>query len=161
MLTHNPPQNRLTAGIILVVLGLGLLAVNLLDSLPDSSGLFLLGSVFVIGYFVRHAYGLLVPGSILIGLGLGTVGESVIGLAGLGAVGLGLGFVMIYLIDVVYTGRTHFWPLIPGSILVLAGLSTGNAAMRHLLAVGWPLVLIVLGLLILAGAWGLTSRRTG
>ncbi len=74
----------------------------------------------------------------------------------LDTIGLGAGFVAIYVIDILYRGRSHWWPLIPGAILIVAGVASGS--LEHLISVGWPLVLIVIGLRMLVGG-SRTARR--
>lgn len=75
--------------------------------------------------------------------------------------GLGVGFVAIYVIDLVYTGSSSWWPLIPGGILIIIGLSEGSATFERLFSVGWPLIIVFVGLLLLAGAFGLFGRKKG
>jgi len=153
-------QGRLFAGAILILLGLGLFALQFVEGLGDAVIFFLIGGAFVAGYLYRRAYGLLIPGCILLGIGLGSVGEeSALAFGDMSSLGLGVGFVAIYVIALVYEGRSAWWPLIPGGILLVNGLASGNEAMQQLLSVGWPLILVFLGLLILAGAFGLTGRK--
>jgi hypothetical protein len=153
-------RGRIVAGAVLIVLGLGLLGLQFVQGIGEGMFLFLLGALFVAGYFYRRVYGLLIPGCILLGLGLGSVGErSILAFGDFGAIGLGVGFVAIYVIDLIYRGATHWWPLIPGLILIVAGIAEGNANLERLLSVGWPLILVLIGLLLLAGAFGLTGRR--
>ena len=168
-------QNRrqLTISAVLIVLGVGLFALQFLEGFSDAVILFLIGGVFVAGYLYSRAYGLLIPGCILLGLGLGVVGEGSFDVEiGAGAevtmsfgddtfvlLGLGVGFVAIYVIPLVCQGRSHWWPLIPWLILILVGLAVGNETFERLFEVGWPLVLVFIGLLILAGAFGLTGRK--
>src|SRR5688500_13461197 len=125
-----PGGSRALAGSVLVVLGLGLFALQLVGPPGDATALFLVGGLFVVAYFWRNVYGLLIPGCILLGLGLGRVGD-------LEAIGLGVGFLAIYLIDSVYRGRTHWWPLIPGVVLAGGGVVRLSADLQPALAVGW------------------------
>lgn len=153
-------RGQMTAGAILIVLGLGLFALQFMKGIGEAVILFFIGAVFVAAYFYRRAYGLLIPGCILLGLGLGSVGEqSAFALGDFGLIGLGIGFVAIYVIDLIYRGGTHWWPLIPGLSLIVVGFAQSNANLMRLLAVGWPLILVLVGLLILAGAFGLTGRK--
>ncbi len=154
-------RSRVTTGGILIVLGLGLFALQFIEGLGSAVILFLIGGVFVAVYLFNRAYGFLIPGGILLGLGLGQVGEQTGGFlafAGFGSVGLGIGFVSIYVIDLVYRGATSWWPLIPGGILIVSGLGTTNDAVRRLFSVGWPLILVFIGLIVLAGAFGIGGR---
>ncbi len=153
-------QGRIMAGGILILLGLGLFALQFVEGLGEAILLFLVGGIFTAGYLYTRKYGLLVPGGILLGLGLGAVGESTaFGIGDFTAIGLGLGFASIYVIALVYQGQSHWWPLIPGVILILGGLASASPALDRLITVGWPLILVFVGLVILAGAYGLTGRR--
>lgn len=154
-------QRSLTAGAILVVLGLGIFGLQLVEGLGDAVVLFLLGGLFIAGYLYSRAYGLLIPGSILLGIGLGSIGEgSAIAIGDFSAIGLGVGFVAIYLIDLIYRGSTHWWPLVPGVILIVSGFAAGNATLERLLSVGWPLILVLVGLLLLVGGFGVFGRQS-
>ncbi len=153
-------SGRATAGAILVVLGLVLLANQLVEGFGGELWTILIGGLFVAGYFSRRAYGLLIPGCILLGVSLGDLTIRRLGdLGDLDQIGLGLGFIAIFAIDSLYTGRTsHWWPLIPGLILVATGLADASEPIREILSVGWPAVLILIGLIVLAGAFRATSE---
>ena len=85
-------------------------------------------------------------GCILAGLGLGE-------LIGWSSLGLGLGFIAIFVIDLLVRGKSHWWPLIPGVIITLDALGDRAnvviAPLRGLVANWWPLLLIAIGLLLL------------
>ncbi len=150
-------RRQRVSGTILLVLGLVLLVSELTGGLGGAMVLLLIGSAFIVGYLHRRSYGLLIPGSILLGLGSGLVGQRWLsGIGDLDTIGLGAGFVAIYVIDTLYRGRSHWWPLIPGAILIVAGVASGS--LEHLISVGWPLVLIVIGLRMLVGG-SRTARR--
>ncbi len=146
-------------GAILILLGVVLLALQFVEGFGEGVLFFLIGGLFVAGYLYTRTYGLLIPGGILLGLGLGSIGETAFSFGDLGSVGLGLGFVSIYVIALVAQGSSHWWPLVPGLILIVSGLASGNEAFQRLLSVGWPLILVFVGLLILAGAFGRRGRR--
>lgn len=147
-------QNSVAAGAVLICLGIVLIALQIFEGLSDAILFFAIGGAFVAAYLVRRAYGLLIPGGILLGLGLGQVGERALTDFGdLNNVGLGLGFLAIYVIALVYEGRSHWWPIVPGGVLLITGLSSGNRVFEDLFAVGWPLILIFIGLAILIGAF--------
>jgi hypothetical protein len=151
--------NRSLAGAVLVVLGLGLFAIQLVGGMGDAAVLFLIGGLFVLAYFWRGVYGLLIPGCILLGLGLGRVGEQAgFAVGELEGIGLGVGFLAIYLIDSIYRERTHWWPLIPGVILAGGGIVRLSADLQRVLAVGWPLLLVLAGLLLLSGGLNIGRR---
>lgn len=150
---HRRGDGRLVAGAILVVIGIGLLAIQLTDGAGESLALLFIGGVFLAGYLYRRAYGLLIPGAILLGLGVGTVLQRAFPTTeGLNSIGLGLGFLSIYAIDWLYSREERWWPLIPGGILVLVGLADTNDALAQMLQVGWPFILILVGLLLLFGS---------
>jgi hypothetical protein len=156
-------RGQLVTGAILILLGVGLLALQFVEGLSEAVILFLIGGVFVAGYLYSRAYGLLIPGCILLGLGLGSVGGSSITSVSedmFVLLGLGVGFIAIWVIPLVYEGKSIWWPLIPGIILIVVGLVEGNESLEKLLEVGWPLILVLIGLLILAGAFGLTGRKS-
>ncbi len=154
-----PGSTRQRIGLVLIFIGLGILAMNLFRvRLVDPLILALAGAAFLVWYFSRRLYGLLIPGCLLLGLALGLAGESILRI-GLTVLGLGLGFLAIYGIDLLYRRSTHWWPLIPGGILVLVGL-TQIPGWDLLPSIGWPLVLIVVGLLLLANALGWFGRRS-
>lgn len=126
-----PPENagpgvvgQVAAGLVLILLGAALLVLERLDSSPDHLFLILIGGVFAAGYFYRRNYGFLVPGGILVGFGsvlaLGDLYEPLAD-AESGVLGIGLGFFLIYIVSLLYERRNRWWPLIPGSVLVLAG----------------------------------------
>src|SRR3990170_4522655 len=157
----NTSQRRLTAGAILIVVGMILLASQLVEGLADHVWTLLIGGLFVAGYFYRKAYGLLIPGCILLGIGLGNLAQgSIRNFGDFDSIALGLGFIAIFVIAALYQGRTHWWPLIPGGILVIQGLQEGSQAVRDLVSVGWPVILILIGLILLAGAFRATGRRS-
>lgn len=151
-------------GVILVAAGCGLLARRFLPFGWEQALLLALGLAFTVLGILRRAYGSLVAGMVLLGLGVGLVlGER--GALGLAKVHwllicLGLGFVGLYLFGVLLAMRKHWWPLVPGMILLALG--GGDWVMRlDLLPVGlvrvvqvwWPLILVVAGLLLLIRAF--------
>lgn len=147
-------RSQVTAGAILILLGVGFFALQFVKGIGDAAILFMIGALFIAGYFYSRAYGLLIPGCILLGVGLGSVGEqSAFAFGDLGLIGIGVGFVSIYLVDRIYRGESHWWPLIPGGILLVLGLAEGNANFMRLLSLGWPLILVLVGLLILTGVF--------
>ena len=141
---------RLIPGLILIVLGIVFLLMQYFEFGP---GLFLtlLGLVFLVPYALTRSYGLLIPGCILAGLGVGLIFERGFSTNITVPIGLGLGFIAIYVVQLVVGRWSHWWPLIPGCILVLVGLAEGVPQAATLLEKGWPLVLIAIGLAILAG----------
>jgi len=146
---------RLIAGASLVVAGLGLFALEALGEAGDAAVLFVIGAVFLAIYFMRRIYGLLVAGSITFGVGLGIVAERVFESTGdITVIGIGIGFVMIYGIDRATTSTAHWWPLIPGAILLIIGITQLAGSIGEFI---WPALLIAAGVALLAGA---SRRRT-
>ena len=135
-------MNRMLPGLILIALGV-LFLVGRLSGVIVLGGL---GAIFIVAYLTTRKYGWLIPGCILAGLGLGE-------LLGWSSLGLGLGFIGIFVIDLIMRGKSHWWPLIPGVIITLDALGDRAnvviAPLRGLVASGWPLLLIAIGLLLL------------
>ena len=90
--------------------------------------------------------------SVLLGLGAATAFEDTLFRFGNPALlGLGCGFVGIYLVALLYERRSHWWPLIPGAALILLGFPDTERVFRWLID-NWPLVLVLIGVLTLLGA---------
>ncbi len=117
-------------GVILIVVGLGIFALNLQGigmRLFRPGPLFLgaIGGAFLAGYAYRKWYAFLIPGCILASLWLTiTLAELLPPWPGdlEGAIiigGLGASFFAIYLVDRFHAGRRRKWPLWPGVGLVL------------------------------------------
>ncbi|MBL7149678.1 MAG: hypothetical protein ISS80_06350, partial [Candidatus Cloacimonetes bacterium] len=70
-------KGKLIAGLILVLLGLSLSGINIFAGFGENLFLLLLGGLFIAWYFYKNAYGLLIPGCILVGLGLGSFGSDI------------------------------------------------------------------------------------
>jgi hypothetical protein len=150
-------RDRTTLGLILIGGGV-LFLLGTFSSFGGFGDLVLLalGGAFMYGYFSTkggHRIGFLIPGAILSGIGVGQVLDHLAfnGLfnrflgGDITALTLGLGFCAIWFFE-----RKHWWSLIPGTILVLAGLSS----MAYIGAL-WPLALIIIGVYLLYGQ----SRR--
>ncbi|HEY8762209.1 MAG TPA: hypothetical protein VIP52_15010 [Candidatus Dormibacteraeota bacterium] len=152
----NSASNRsLLPGVLLIVVGL----VMLLATTTGVGGRLIPGAIgvcFLAAYAYQRRYGFLVAGSILIGLGAGVALDSSLGGHGAAVVtGLGLGFMAIFAIDSLRgTHQSHWWPLIPGSVLLLVGLemATQDETALTWLANWWPLALIVAGVLAIVRA---------
>ena len=155
------PRGGVFAGILL--LGLGVLLL-LMQFVPQVRALDLwsafplvIGIAFLAGYAYSQQYGFLIPGCILTGLGLGTlVGRLVqVGFFGSGAaaIGLGIGFLAIYPIDLIVRGRQpgQWWPLIPGGIILFTGVAP--ALWKDFWQVAPAVALIVIGGVILTRAF--------
>ena len=160
-------KKDLTGGLILVAIGLVALLNQFvdIDFLGDLGLLILpgLGAMFLVwGILTRNA-GLMIPGGILSGIGWGVYaiagplsmfqGDNE---GGVFLISLGLGFGLITLVTAVFADETHWWALIPGSIIAFVGIAIlfGGVFMTLLTLLGklWPLGLILLGISVLYNA---------
>ena len=151
---------QIAAGLALIVLGGVLLFLERLDSGAHGYLLFILiGGVFVAGYLYKRAFGLLKPGALLLGIGGGLVfedlhsgpfvdGDNV-------ALGLGLGFILIYVASLLYERQNRWWPLIPGGLLVIASLP--EFVWVDDVLDFWPVAVMAVGVLLLFR--GVASRQ--
>jgi len=147
----NANRRQILPGLILIVLGIVFLLTQYFEFGP---GLFLmlLGLIFLIPYAFTRSYGLLIPGCILAGIGVGLTFERTMARPDVTvSIGLGLAFISIFLVQLIAAGASHWWPLIPGAILLLGGIAELVPQGQVLLEKGWPLLLIVIGLAVLAG----------
>jgi len=149
-------RQKMIAGVALVVLGL---ALYYLENLGNSLIFFLVGGGFLVAYFYRREFGMLIPGCIILSLGLGSVGSSAFpdftkGMA------LGLGFVAITVVALFYEKRFVWWPLIPGGVLFLLNLPRGRELV-HTVLDNWQLGLVVVGVMIFISAFVKPGSRSG
>lgn len=138
-----------TAGLILIALGVALLVAFTTDVGGEAIVGFL-GLAFLVAYATTRAYGYLVPGGILTGLGAGLIVESLGGPSAAIPLGLGGGFLAIALIHrlVGPTGSGWWWPLIPGGVLTVVGASN-LPGIPNLWRYLVPVALIAIGGLLL------------
>lgn len=145
-------QRNLVPGLILIVLGAFLFFVQATGAGAEAI-VAVIGGGFLVAYAVTRNYGFLVPGGILTGLGLGIVWETSAATAGgVVLIGLGLGFVTIWAIDLLMKHTpAPWWPLIPGGILATIGflVETGREGLVSELSWLWPVALIAIGLVLL------------
>lgn len=160
-------RNEWIGGVLLIVIGLFFLLNQFVD-LPVMENLatfFMLGLgiFFLVWGVLTRNDGLMIPGGILSGIGLGIVlvtsgrwedsGDTS------GAVFMGafaLGWVLITVFSALFTDETHWWPLIPAAVMALisAALFVEGPFQVALDWLGklWPLALIIGGIAILLGA---------
>ena len=155
-------------GAILIVVGLfSLLAIYWPSEIIGLLVLPAIGVMFLVWAYLRRSSPLLVPGCILTGLGLGTLLQqtwldALSGQArgGIVMLGLGLGFLSIMPLVLLMDGHTHWWPAVPGAILLAVSLGLlagpGGVAFLQALNVLWPIALIVVGAYLL---WLVYMRR--
>lgn len=159
--TAGPADGRrdpMVIGIILIAVG----AIALLGQfvqLPSSLGswiVLIIGLSFLGATVGTRKYGFLVPGGIMTGLGAGIIASEAVtfptdeATGGAVVLGLGLGFLAIWVIgSLLRVQQNHWWPLIPGAILVLVGgaLVIGGRAVDLLNY--WGAVVIVIGLIVI------------
>jgi hypothetical protein len=153
----------------LLLIGIGVLF--LLNQFFDMPGLENLAIFFVLGlgiFFlawgvIAREAGLMIPGGILTGIGLGIAlvagpfqfdDGNLSGGVFMGA--FALGWVLITLFTALFTDETHWWPLIPAAVFALisgALLIQGPFVVAlEWLGKLWPLALIIGGIAVLFGA---------
>ena len=153
-------RSRILAGIILILLGLFLAGNNKFIGFDQGSILLLIGGIFIAWYFYSNSYGLLIPGCTLAGLGLSLLGGHYFWNSPYNSsLGIGVGFIAVYLIHLFNNGKAHWWPLIPGGILVLSALSHGAFGVKDASHFIWPVILIVLGIWIIGKSTGLIKKE--
>jgi hypothetical protein len=144
-------KSPVVAGLLLIVAGLALFFLR--DVVETRIVMFLLiGTAFVAAFLYEREYGFLVPGGIMIGLGAGLAAEDYMALPidNPAPVGLGLGFLLIWVLDTMVTKTGGWWPLIPGTALVVFGSGYAQEFLRWTFRDGWPLALVALGILLVA-----------
>ena len=153
-------KGKIIAGLILILLGLSLSGINIFAGFSGNTILLLLGGLFIAWYFYNNAYGLLIPGCILAGLGLSSIGSHYFWHSSHNSqLGIGLGFIAVFVIDLINNGKSHWWPLIPGGIMVFTALGQGAFGLRNLFHMIWPVILIILGLGIIAKSTGIVKSK--
>ena len=142
------------------MVGLLLFWFQRMETVGSAMTLFAIGALFVTGYVYSRNFGLLIPGCILLGLGSARILETTLPKIEQPHFGLGLGFLAIYFIALLFERKAHWWPLIPGTILILVGLSIREEVFRYVFSQGWPLILVVIGAVILIGGLARSGRAT-
>ena len=151
----DPIASRIAAGVILIVLGTATLLQRWLDS--GNYIVLLLGLGMLIWGSLSHKTGLIIPGGVLTGIGLGILaiqGPWHFPFDGQNAIFLlcfALGWFLITLLTALFT-CTQWWALIPGGIMALIGgtILVTNGAFRWMdLNLVYAAILIVVGLILL------------
>jgi hypothetical protein len=149
-------DRRMATGVFLILLGGAFYLLERSQGINAAAIFFIIGGAFFAAYLYRKEFGLLVPAGVLLGLGTGTaVNQTRYDFGNPVLWGLGLGFITIYVVSAIYERKNHWWPLIPGCILVLLGLPRVRSVVQYLFD-NWPLILVVVGILFIAG--GLLDR---
>jgi len=149
-------KSKLTIGVMLIVLGLGLYGLQYLGATAKPLALVLIGGLFLAAYFATRSYFLLVVAGVTAGLGIGLFGEPRwLVLHEFTEIGLGIGFAMIYFVRLLYERRSHWWPLVPALVFFLLGFQTWGRFRRFVFSAhGWPILIVIVGVLVLLGALG-------
>lgn len=151
-------RGKLIGGTILILIGLLTLAGQYIQS--EWFGLLILpalGLIFLAWGIISREFGLLIPGGVLSGIGLGAflITGPLSGLpeertGGIFLLAFAAGWFLITLLSTITKHGLAWWPLIPGAILGLIGgaLIVGGPALRvlELVGQGWPIILIAIGL---------------
>ena len=151
-------RSRTVGGIVLVIIGLLLLVAQLTDWNILGWVLFpVMAIIFLAWGFLTRRFGLIIPGGIFAGLGLGMftlVGPLSEGMAslqpGLFLISFAAGWGLISLLSLVTSDRWAWWPLIPGAVIGLTGVALmgGDLGLTilNLTSYAWPLILVAIGL---------------
>ncbi len=147
------PKRRMRIGVVLVLVGLAFFLRPRFDFLDSEYVLLLLGVVFLGAYLWQRRYRLMVPAGVLMGLGVGRLfDENLASFAEGSQLGLGLGFLAIYLVPLVYQRKSHWWPLIPGGVLIASAFEDTEKLARVLFD-HWPLALVAVGAVLIVAGW--------
>ena len=151
-------RSNLGFGVMLVVVGGVLLLTRFALMATAPAWLIGLGAGLALIAIVGSSYGALVGGMVLLGLGsgmlLGDRGVGGLSSGGWILLGLGAGFIGIWLLALLLKLSSHWWPLVPGFVLLAVG---GARFYRHFALIP-PEVMIAArtwwpALLVVAGAW--------
>ena len=151
----------LVAGSILIIIGL-LSIIGLLFPQFNLGTAFMpiLGILFLAwGLIVRKA-GLLIPGGIILGIGVGAMlvegplaATSDETMGGIVLLSFAAGWALITLLTALFVRPTMWWPLIPGGVMAAIGamlvLGDFSEPLLQVLNYIWPVVLICVGLFII------------
>ena len=155
-------RRSLSAGVILVLVGVFLLLRNVVVFQNTGSILLLIGAIFFVLSALRSFRGPLLPAGILLGLGAGfllrqTLEPWLPHWAVL-LLGIAFGFLLVAAIDAAAGRQRRPAPLVPGAILLVVVFFAALA--RHVdleasftdLAHLWPWILIVVGVVLIVVA---------
>ena len=153
-------RQRMVAGLVLIGLGTGFFLLQRLDRIGFSALFLLIGGAFLTAYFYAKEFGYLVPGCILLGMGFGQIGRGTfLDFGNEMMIGLGAGFIGIFVISLLYERKSNWWALIPGGVLIVLGVPHTERVVDFLFKY-WPAVLILVGLGILISAFVRPPRKS-
>lgn len=139
-------MDQFRTGLILV--GIGITALIFQSMEGGYSALFMmgLGAGFLAFYRYGKKPGLLIPGCLIFGLGIGKGAYLYVwGIGNPFIFGLGIGFLLIYVVTKVWTGESHWWPLVPGFSFLGLDVLTKFRDLLYMVSQQWPLAVIVIG----------------
>lgn len=145
-------RGSVTGGLVLIALGIAFLAMQFFEQVSASAVLLALGAAFLIAHVAYRNYGLLIPACVILGLGGGVLAEELGAGGSAVVVGLGSGFVAVWLIDRVFLKEgpsASWWPLIPGGILLLVGGSSYFGGLYDVFPLVLGASLLALGVFII------------
>ena len=129
-----------------------------------------LGLALIAGGLAARIPALFIPGGLLIGIGAGVFAEENLPLQDLSAAGviiggIGLGFLLVYLLNLLFVRGSRAWPMAPavfliifGAVLYFAGRAGAGALAQDALGIVWGALLVVLGIW-LAARQALTRKK--
>lgn len=148
-------SNRLLLGLVLATVGTALLLARMHVVSQGPAVLLAIGGALALyGVFAR-AFGPLVPGCILLGLGagmlLGDRGVAELGVTRWHLLGLGGGFIMIFLLALVLGLGLRWWAVVVGGALSLVAVFPHikeliDPSLVVAFRTYWPLLLILAGM---------------
>jgi hypothetical protein len=153
------------AGLVLIAIG-GLLLLGRWSADAGEYIVLAVGIVLLVVFLVTREYGALIPAGIVTGVGAGipltTAYPGELG-GGLFLMALAGGFLLIWVVGLLFrVPENHWWPLIPGLIVgsIGAAMSAGERGhgIADVISTGWPILLVVAGLLLLAQTVRARSR---
>ena len=157
---HGTMSGAWIGGLVLVALGVFLLIGRWI---PDAGqyAVLAIGLVLLIVFFATDEYGFLVPGGIVSGIGAGIpLSVAYAGQLGGGLflLSMGGGFLLVWVLALLFRlPERHPWPLVPGVVLgtIGAALAAGERGqgVADAVATGWPVILVLAGLVLLAGSF--------
>jgi len=165
MAANTRQRDVIVAGLVVALIGAVALVSELWPQLDRYVPL-VIGLGLLVAFAVGRWYAALVAGSIVTGLGTGLVAAQLSGipeLDGAGAVlGLAGGFFAIMLISAIASLKQHhWWPVIPGSILLVVGTALlAEAAGASFAPWLLPAVIVALGIAIMAGGYVVARPRS-
>ncbi|MBD3265936.1 hypothetical protein GF373_04645 [bacterium] len=134
----------------MLLIGILALVFRYDDSLSSTILFFILSAIGLGVYFFRQSLGFLIVGSLLFGLGVGklpawfflNIGDPLF-------FGLGIGFLLIFVIQRSYEKQGHWWPLVPGFALLGFDLLMQLERLLRFLAGQWAIILVLIGAFLL------------